>query len=494
MSLFNCHKQQPQPWMSYISPAMITFNGNCCSPLVTNTVGLLPFQIISEGDYVGAEIRPYGGAWVPVTLTINTILTEGFYIHSFAGGATDYVLECGMYEFRVTAGEMWWFEPFTVVDFTMVANGFTLRDDIMTALKFAEQQLTGIPVIAPCDSFLPFMFRTLNASTAPTYFLVDADGTETALTITVDVSVIDGRTYYIHDGACFYPFLECGTYRIKIVDGAFTYWSVEFNAVCNMNDIPDGYRAMVDFNGCVMRDEDGDILTEECSMAIEEINYGPLYNWYAATDVRNITSEGWHVPTRSEFYSLMRFLDNDGLPLNNTAGVELKDISYWELPSTGINSVGFNGRGNGFRSTAGGYFFLLRVGTFHTTTERISNPSNVHRATLYSSFYGTPWVNTINIGDTDDFADDIGAKHNGAAIRPVKDSTTLSDGEEGTYTDPSGYVYRTICIGTQEWVADNIKTQHYRNGDPIPEVTDNAAWVALDTGAMCAYNNDWSNV
>jgi len=34
----------------------------------------------------------------------------------------------------------------------------------------------------------------------------------------------------------------------------------------------------------------------------------------------------------------------------------------------------------------------------------------------------------------------------------------------------------------------------YRDGSLIPEVTDNTAWAALTTGALCAYDNDWNNV
>jgi hypothetical protein len=33
----------------------------------------------------------------------------------------------------------------------------------------------------------------------------------------------------------------------------------------------------------------------------------------------------------------------------------------------------------------------------------------------------------------------------------------------------------------------------YRNGDVIPEVTDNAQWNTLTTGAWCYYNNDSAN-
>jgi len=32
---------------------------------------------------------------------------------------------------------------------------------------------------------------------------------------------------------------------------------------------------------------------------------------------------------------------------------------------------------------------------------------------------------------------------------------------------------------------ENLKVTHYRNGDPIPNVTDSSAWVGLTTGAFC---------
>ena len=60
----------------------------------------------------------------------------------------------------------------------------------------------------------------------------------------------------------------------------------------------------------------------------------------------------------------------------------------------------------------------------------------------------------------------------------------------GTMTDIEGNEYKTIAIGTQTWMAENLKTTKYRNGDPIPNVIDNAAWAALATGAFCWYNND----
>jgi len=60
----------------------------------------------------------------------------------------------------------------------------------------------------------------------------------------------------------------------------------------------------------------------------------------------------------------------------------------------------------------------------------------------------------------------------------------------GSMTDQQGNVYKTIVIGSQEWMAENLKTSIYRNGEPIENVTDNAQWVGLATGARCYYNND----
>jgi len=63
----------------------------------------------------------------------------------------------------------------------------------------------------------------------------------------------------------------------------------------------------------------------------------------------------------------------------------------------------------------------------------------------------------------------------------------------GTVTDIDGNVYTTITIGTQVWMVENLKVTRYRNGDAIQNVTNNAAWNSLTTGAWCYYNNDPPN-
>lgn len=60
-------------------------------------------------------------------------------------------------------------------------------------------------------------------------------------------------------------------------------------------------------------------------------------------------------------------------------------------------------------------------------------------------------------------------------------------------TDIDGNVYPVVTIGTQCWMAENLRTAHYRDGTPIPNVTDNNAWTQLNTGAWCNYDNDPAN-
>ncbi len=60
---------------------------------------------------------------------------------------------------------------------------------------------------------------------------------------------------------------------------------------------------------------------------------------------------------------------------------------------------------------------------------------------------------------------------------------------EGTleYND---VVYRTVTIGNQVWMAENLRTDRYNNGDPIAHVTDNSEWGDLSTGAFAVHAND----
>lgn len=75
----------------------------------------------------------------------------------------------------------------------------------------------------------------------------------------------------------------------------------------------------------------------------------------------------------------------------------------------------------------------------------------------------------------------------------TEDSPIDANIEQGTMTDQEGTVYKTVKLGTQTWMAQNLKTSTYNDGTTIPSVTDANQWDALTTGAYCYHNNDESN-
>lgn len=51
----------------------------------------------------------------------------------------------------------------------------------------------------------------------------------------------------------------------------------------------------------------------------------------------------------------------------------------------------------------------------------------------------------------------------------------------------------SITIGSQIWAAKNLSVTTYRNGDPIPQITDSTEWVNATAGAWCYINNNPGN-
>ena len=81
--------------------------------------------------------------------------------------------------------------------------------------------------------------------------------------------------------------------------------------------------------------------------------------------------------------------------------------------------------------------------------------------------------------------------HSNFSIGNVWQFTTI--GGTGTVTDIDGNIYQTLVIGDQEWMVENLKVTHYRNGDAISNITDNTQWANLLTEAYCFYDNDIIN-
>ena len=65
-----------------------------------------------------------------------------------------------------------------------------------------------------------------------------------------------------------------------------------------------------------------------------------------------------------------------------------------------------------------------------------------------------------------------------------------------TITDFEGNSYKTVKIGTQEWMAENLNVEHFINGDVIQEAKTDSEWQKAGENrepAWCYYDNNSSN-
>ncbi len=284
--------------------------------------------------------------------------------------------------------------------------------------------------------------------------------------------------------------------------------------------------------------------------------YGKLYNWYAVNDPRGLAPEGWHVPIDGEWKELeiclgMSQSEADNRIRGGTEGGKLKSTGtkeegdgLWLSPNTGAtNESGFCALPGGSRVNDGDF-----GNSGHSSVWWSSSNYNMSDAWYRSLNYYTASVsrdgnnkgcgftvrcvkddslNSINLfritPDSTYIGDEvtITGKNfcaikgtNFVAFRGAHVPTYISWSDTlikvkvpvGTQTGKVSVTVKgnksnevdftligdSVKICNQVWMSRNLDVDHYRNGDPIPEVTDPIAWGALNhqTGAWCYYNND----
>jgi len=163
--------------------------------------------------------------------------------------------------------------------------------------------------------------------------------------------------------------------------------------------------------------------------------------------------------------------NNGTLTATTTASSVTSVIAY-----TGGNGGPYNGQ---IVSSTGvnGLTATLQAGSFSK-----GNGSVTYTIT------GTPSAN-----GTASFALNIGGS-SCTLTRTINSATQQTIGSYGpNISDVDGNSYKTVYIGTQQWMAENLKTTKYNDGTPLPNITDNILWNTDKTGAWSYYNNDVTN-
>ena len=208
------------------------------------------------------------------------------------------------------------------------------------------------------------------------------------------------------------------------------------------------------------------------------VEYGLIYNHFAVIDERNIANEGWLAMSEDdwiELYNVIPGVDE----IEKSRAMCDNNILYWNQLNGSTNSSGMSVRGGTYRESGTGIFGNLTFGITYVTT-----------TPTFTTFCRVVYISAGQQFQPSGFD----APTIGGYVRLLKNTTTLSNGETGTYTGNDGHIYKTICINGKEYLTENLMETQYRNGDPIPFVEDNTEWAALTTGAVCAYNNDYTLV
>ncbi len=131
--------------------------------------------------------------------------------------------------------------------------------------------------------------------------------------------------------------------------------------------------------------------------------YGKLYNWYAVNDSRGLCPSGWHIPSESDWSTLISYLGGD-----LSCGGKLKSIgtSYWYSPNSDATNVsGFSALPGGLRDNDGSFDVIRNYAFFWSATEYGNNDAFTRNLDYYSN----------------DFGRSYGNKRNGFSVRCVSD-------------------------------------------------------------------------
>lgn len=189
-----------------------------------------------------------------------------------------------------------------------------------------------------------------------------------------------------------------------------------------------------------------------------------------------LAKTGWHFPTKTEIDSLRTYLGGQAV-----AGGKLKETGFdhWLSPNgNATNETGFNGRGAGWRGTAFDYYKRELY---------IGSATSVFSSQIYAG----------RCRHTDgDFSTEIPQKYYGISWRLIADSGTPTE-----YVGNDGYIYPTVTINGQTWLAQNLRETRYTNGQYIKGFDNgtytpisNSAWAALTTPALCVYGDNLTNL
>ena len=153
------------------------------------------------------------------------------------------------------------------------------------------------------------------------------------------------------------------------------------------------------------------------------------------------------------------------------------------VTTSSVTNIGQTSATSGGNVTSDGGATVTARGVCWSTS---ANPTTADSKTIDGSGTGS-FTSSLNglVPNTTYYVRAYATNSVGTAYGNQESFTTA-----GTVIDIDGNVYNTVTIGSQVWMAENLKTTKYNDGTAIPLVTDSTSWSNLTTPGYCWYNND----
>ncbi|MDD4847536.1 MAG: fibrobacter succinogenes major paralogous domain-containing protein [Bacteroidales bacterium] len=192
---------------------------------------------------------------------------------------------------------------------------------------------------------------------------------------------------------------------------------------------------------------------------------GALYNGFAV-DEEKLCPNGWHIPSDEEWTELESFFQRD--KKNKTAGYYLKSKrkEFKALPG-------------GYRLDANGLFNYVTFSGFWWTSTEADPEYNESKVN---------WIRGL-FAHNDNVCRDYHSKNHGHSVRCIQDPKPI---EYGTVSDLDGNSYKTVVIGKQTWMAENLKTTKYNDGTTINLLKQHSPSSDSANGVYCWFNHQSS--
>ena len=205
--------------------------------------------------------------------------------------------------------------------------------------------------------------------------------------------------------------------------------------------------------------------------------YGFLYNNFVVYNASPVFKANAHIPNNSEWSTLAATVGGTA-----TAGRYLKEAGtvHWSTNTGANNSSGFTAIGSGLAQPDGLFDFIGKFAfIWSTDLYSVGNGSAIELS------YGG---NGMSIGN--------GLAQTGMGsirliMNTVPDSIDIS-GDTGIYVGIDGKNYLCILIGSQWWMAENLRETLYQDLSVIPIAPDQATRATAISGTYSIYNDDWA--